>query len=191
MLIGIILLATGAAAGGCTKCSSGSYYYYSSSNCGNSGACASLVIGILLLLVPPLVAVGVPLCFKWHYIYLDVKNPAAKIFNFGGVTSYGFRFRKMGFDHRTEDRASFDEFYLVEYVFGSLAKAGSVVTQEAHMLSHFNHAALSTPIVPIHADNIFGQLTQRKKGNGDSVIAGMVKRSQMREGVKERAEYEV
>ncbi len=179
MLIGIILLIVGASAGGCTKCQSGSSYssYYSSSSrdCGgNSGSCASLVFGILLLLIPFLVAVGLPLCCKWHFIYLDVKNPAAKVFNFGGVSSYGYRFRELGFDHKTNDKATFDEFYLVEYVYGPLAKAGNVVTQEAHMLSHFNHAALSTPIVPIHADNIIGELTQRKKGDDESVVAGMI-----------------
>ncbi len=178
MLLGIILLITGAATGGCTKCQSGSIYSYSYNCGGTSGSCASLVIGILLLLIPLPIALGLPLYFKWHFVYLDVKKPAAKFFNFGGVSSYAYRFRKMGFDHKTDEKALFDEFYLIEYVFGPLAEAGSVVTQEAHMLSHFNHAALSTPIVPIHADKIIDELTQRKKGNSERVIADMINRSQ-------------
>jgi len=84
LLIGIFLLIAGAATGGCTKCQSGSIYGYSYSyDCGGtSGSCASLVIGILLLLIPFPVTLGMPLYFKWHFIYLDVKKPAAKFFNF-------------------------------------------------------------------------------------------------------------
>ncbi len=59
----------------------------------------------------------------------------------------------MGFDHATDEKATFDQYYLVEYVYGSLAHAGNVVTNEAHLLSHYSHAALCTPIIPIHADN--------------------------------------
>lgn len=201
MMIGTLFTIIGASLGGCKKCesesssSSSNNYYYSSyseyDSCGgSSGSCALLVIGILLLLIP-LPILFVPLIWKWHYIYLDVKTPTTKVFGFGGITSYDFRFRKMGFDHKTDDKASFDEFYLVEYVFGPLAKAGNVVTQEAHLLSHFNHAALSTPIVPIHADNIIGELTQRKKGGGDSVIAGMLQRDRLRKSKKGHEETEV
>lgn len=199
MLIGIILLIVGAANGGCTKCQSGSSYssygysYSYSSDCGgNSGSCASLVIGVLLLLIPFLFAVGLPLCCKWHFIYLDVKKPAAaKFFNFGDVSSYGYRFRKVVFDHKTDDKAAFDEFYLIEYVFGSLAEAGNVVKQKAHMLSHFTHAALSTPIVPVHADTIIGELIQRKKGDGESVTAARIKRSQRKGDMKERRKGDI
>mmetsp|Transcript_22657 Transcript_22657/g.32374 ORF Transcript_22657/g.32374 Transcript_22657/m.32374 type:complete len:123 (+) Transcript_22657:760-1128(+) len=110
---------------------------------------------------------------------------------FGGVSSYEYRFRKVGFDHKTDEKAIFDEFYLVEYVFGPLAEAGSVITQEAHMLSHFSHAALSTPIIPVHADKIIDELTHRKKGNGERVITDMIKRSQRKGDIDTMESYGV
>ncbi len=69
------------------------------------------------------------------------------------IGRHTFGFKKMGFDHATNQQATFDQYYLVECVYGSLAHAANDVTNEAHLLSHFNHAALCTPIVPIHADN--------------------------------------
>ena len=52
----------------------------------------------------------------------------------------------MGFDHATDDKATFDEFYLVEYVYGSFQKGGTDMMNEAHLLSHFDHVNLSAPI---------------------------------------------
>ncbi len=152
LLISLILIIFGAVNGSCSKCKDPSYWSSSNSNCDNSGACASLVIGCLLLIPVPILIL-VPIIWKWHFVYLDVKAPTTRFFNFGGVHSYGFRFKKIGFDMRANNQASFDEFYLIEYIFGSLGKAGITVTSEAHLLSHYNHAALATPIVPIHADN--------------------------------------
>jgi len=184
LIAAMILIIIGAVMGGCSKCkdsdgSSSSYSYYSSSfydsDCDSSGACACLVIGCLLL-IPVILLVLVPLIWKWHFIYLDVKSPSTRFFNFGGITSYSFRFKKIGFDMRANNQASFDEFYLIEYVFGSLGKAGNTVTSEAHLLSHFSHAALATPIVPIHADNtvrdlLVNGLKHRKTDTGDVVYA--------------------
>eukprot|EP00569_Conticribra_weissflogii_P004125 CAMPEP_0171330054 /NCGR_PEP_ID=MMETSP0878-20121228/1726_1 /TAXON_ID=67004 /ORGANISM="Thalassiosira weissflogii, Strain CCMP1336" /LENGTH=289 /DNA_ID=CAMNT_0011830239 /DNA_START=160 /DNA_END=1029 /DNA_ORIENTATION=+ len=174
--ISLVLIIIGAVNGGCSKCdksSRSSYYYYYGSDCDNSGACASLVIGCLLLVIPVPLLILLPIIWKWHFIYFDVKAPTTRFFNFGGIYSYAFRFKKIGFDTRTENLASFDEFYLIEYVYGSLGKAGSTVTSEAHLLSHFNHAALATPIVPIHADNtvrdLFMDGLRNRKKVGESV----------------------
>ena len=116
-----------------------------------------LVIGSLLL-VAVVGFMAPPLFCGWHFVNLDVKIPTGKFFNFGGVSSHVFRFRTMGFDQHIDNKTAFDELYLIKYVYGSLGKAGDVVTNEAHLLSHFNHAALSTPIVPIHADNTIRDL---------------------------------
>ena len=67
--------------------------------------------------------------------------------------TYNFRFKKIGFDHTTDDKAVFDEFYLVDYVYGSFSKSGDEVMNEAHLLSHFNHARLANPINPHHVDD--------------------------------------
>ena len=67
-------------------------------------------------------------------------------------TTYGFRFKRVGFDHATDDKAIFDEFYLIDYVFGSFSTSGQDVMNEAHLLSHFNHVQIAKPIAPHHAD---------------------------------------
>ena len=141
MLLGLLLAILGRVGGGCSS----SYY--------NMGSCASMVIGILLLLIPVPLVMLLHFIRKHHYIYLDVKVSPKYLCGYGGIIRHTFRFKKIGFDHATDKKATFDQYYLVEYVFGSLAHAGNVVTNEAHLLSHFNHAALCTPIVPIHADN--------------------------------------
>ncbi len=148
MLLGIILAIIGGVYGGC-QCD---YSYYGYSTC-SSGSCAMLVIGILLLLIPVPLLILLHFIRKHHYIYLDVKTSPRYLCGFGGISRHTFRFKKMGFDHATNKQATFDQYYLVEYVYGSLAHAGDVVTNDAHLLSHFHHAALCTPIVPIHADN--------------------------------------
>mmetsp|Transcript_2161 Transcript_2161/g.4716 ORF Transcript_2161/g.4716 Transcript_2161/m.4716 type:complete len:287 (-) Transcript_2161:219-1079(-) len=178
LLIALVLIILGAVNGSCTKCkNSNSYSYYSSSrssdNCDSAGACASLVIGCLMLIPVPILVL-VPFFKKWHFVYLDVKAPASMFASFGGITSYAFRFTKVGFETSAGNQASFDEFYLIDYVYGSLSKAGNTVTSEAHLLSHFNHAALSTPIVPIHADNsvldfVTDGVKNRKKNNAEVV----------------------
>ena len=117
-----------------------------------------LVIGIILLALPVPLLVLLPIIFKYHYIYLDVKTPPTKFFGVGATRSYSFRFKKIGFDHTTDRKAAFDEYYLVEYVYGSLAQAGNVVTNEAHLLSHLHHVGLCAPIVPVHADNTINDL---------------------------------
>eukprot|EP01083_Nonionella_stella_P087935 244838_1 len=164
----LALIITGATFGGCRSCEdewvdTGSQYdyygsyessgYYTSSGChSSSGTCASLVIGVVLaaILVPILLII--PCIWKWHYVYLDVKTHSPNWFSSGAVT-YAYRFKKMGFDHSTDDKAVFDEFYLVDYVYGSFNKGGNDTMSEAHLLSHFHHVSLATPIVPIHADN--------------------------------------
>ncbi|KAL3827171.1 hypothetical protein ACHAXA_006726 [Cyclostephanos tholiformis] len=145
MLLGIILAITGGALGGCGSCAEEDYYYYSYTKCGNPGSCAMM----------------------HHYIYLDVKTSPKYVCGNGGIKRHTFRFKKMGFDHATNKQATFDQYYLVEYVYGSLAHAGNVVTNEAHLLSHFNHAALCTPIVPIHADDTV---------NGNVVLPNILQR---------------
>jgi hypothetical protein len=117
-----------------------------------------LVIGIIVLLVPVPLLILLPIIYKDHYIYLDVKAVPTKFFGFGAIKSYVYRFKKIGFDHATDKKAAFDQFYLIEYVYGTLAQAGNVATNEAHILSHLSHAALCTPIVPIHSDNTINDL---------------------------------
>lgn len=119
-------------------------------------------MGIVLLALPVPLLVLLPIIFKYHYIYLDVKTPPTKFFGVGATKSYSFRFKKIGFDHNTDRKAIFDEFYLVEYVYGSLAQAGNVVTNEAHLLSHLHHVGLCAPIVPVHADNTINDLVLPK-----------------------------
>jgi hypothetical protein len=109
-----------------------------------------VVIRLLLLLIP------VPLLILRHFIrkrqyLLDVRPNY--ICRYETIGRHTFGFKKMGFDHSTNKQATFDQYYLVECVYGRLAHAGNDVTNEAHLLSHFNHAALCTPIVPIHVDN--------------------------------------
>jgi len=175
LLISLILIIFGAVNGSCSKCndSSSFYSYASNSNCGNSGACASLIIGCLMLIPVPILVL-VPIIWKWHFVYLDVKAPTTRFVNFGGIHSHAFRFKKIGFNMSANNQASFDEFYLIEYVFGSLGKAGSTGTSEAHLLSHYNHAALATPIVPIHADKILRDFMEegiknRKRNVGNAI----------------------
>jgi hypothetical protein len=117
-----------------------------------------LVIGIIVLSVPVPLLILLPIIYKDHYIYLDVKAVPTKFFGFGAIKSYVYRFKKIGFDHATDKKAAFDQFYLIEYVYGTLAQAGNVATNEAHLLSHLSHAALCTPIVPIHSDNTINDL---------------------------------
>ncbi len=178
LLIAFVLIILGAVNGSCTKCknsNSPSNYFSSSSsdNCDNAGACVSLIIGCLLLIPVPILVL-IPFFKKWHFIYLDVKAPASRFLSFGGITSYAFRFTKIGFETSVGNQASFDEFYLIDYVYGSLSKGGGTVTSEAHLLSHFNHAALSTPIVPIHADNsvldfVADGVKNRKRNNSEVI----------------------
>ena len=90
-----------------------------------------------------------------HYVYLDVKTPLTRNCCFFKSKSYetlAYRFKKFGFDHTTDDKAVFDEFYLVDYVYGSFSNASEEVMDEAHLLSHFNHARLANPIDPHHVD---------------------------------------
>ena len=109
-----------------------------------------------------------------HYVYFHVKTPSRKsIFSGGGYEEYKFRFKKVGFDHSTDGHAIFDEYYLVDYIFGPFNKGGDEVMSEAHLLSHFNHVSLAVPIVPLHADtsmrNIeLGTLRRKRRGNSHS-----------------------
>lgn len=98
-------------------------------------------------------------------------------FNFSNFDSYAFRFKKVGFDHSTDDNAIFDEFYLVDYVYGSFAKMGDEVMTEAHLLSHFHHVNLASSIAPHHADQSIREIVElaplqevgamRRKKHGD------------------------
>ena len=161
MLLGLLLAIIGGAQGGCNDNN-----WYSSSS-----SCSMLVIGILFLLIPLIPVIVLFFIRKRHYIYVDVKTSPKCLCGWGRITRHTFHFKKMGFDHATDKKATFDQYYLVEYVYGSLAHAGNVVTNEAHLLSHFHHAALCTPIVPIHADNTVDDralsgLLQRRNNHG-------------------------
>ena len=110
-----------------------------------------------------------------HYVYFDVKTKNkcgwACLRRF---KTYTFRFKKVGFDHTTDDKAIFDEFYLVDYIYGSFSKGGDDVMNEAHLLNHFNHSSLANPITPLHADNSVRDIvspalgTARRKNHGSS-----------------------
>lgn len=112
-----------------------------------------------------------------HYIYLDVRssNLSSSIFKkwFGsGNNTLGFRFKKRGFDHATDDSAIFDELYVLDYVYGSFQKGGNDMMSESHLLSHLNNVSLSTPMVPLHANKSVSDMvlsaagiTKRKKQN--------------------------
>lgn len=169
LLISIILIIIGAVWGGCKdKC------HYSS--CGvDSSACAMLVIGILVLLIPVPPLLLIPCIKKRHYMYLDVKAPSTTWFNFGGVTTYAFRFKKVGFDDAAGSKADFDDAHVLEYVYGPIAKAGDEVTNEAHLLSHLNYASLSTPIVPINAGDTVRNLFGSVSGSASGSVGGSVK----------------
>lgn len=156
LLTSLILIIIGVVDGGCSD------DYYSS-----SGSCAAVVIGSLLLVIPIPLLLLVPCLIKHQYIYLDVRTPRTKIFHWfgiGGITTYAYRFKKVGFDHSTDDKAAFDQFYLIDYVYGSLGKGGNEVTSEAHLLSHYSYATLANPILPIEANNerMFPNLLRRK-----------------------------
>jgi hypothetical protein len=153
MLLGLILAILGGVGGGCPAGCNPAYYFTCT---GSLGTCAMMVIGILLLLIPVPLLLLLHFIRKHHYIYLDVKTSPKYLFGYGGIKSHTFCFKNMGFNHATDEKATFDQYYLVEYVYGSLAHAGNVVTNEAQLLSHYNHAALCTPIIPIHADNTVG-----------------------------------
>ena len=61
--------------------------------------------------------------------------------------------KKVGFDNAASNDAVFDEFYLINYVFGTLGKHGMKTMENYHLLSHFNHVNLADPIKPAHADD--------------------------------------
>ena len=163
MLLGLLLAIIGGAQGGCTRCNDDDWSCLESYS---SSSCSMLVIGILFLLIPLIPVIILFFIRKHHYIYVDVKTSPKYLCGWGRITRHTFDFKKMGFDHATDKKATFDQYYLVEYVYGSLAHAGNVVTNEAHLLSHFHHAALCTPIVPIHADNTVD----------DRALAGLLQR---------------
>ena len=118
--------------------------------------------------------------FHRHHVYLDVKTPSRNSCWRSSYETHDFRFKKVGFDHTTDDKAVFDEFYLIDYVFGSFSKSGEDVMDEAHLLSHFTHAKLANQIQPHHVDesirdlvlssNVFDTNSKlRRKKHGSSV----------------------
>ncbi|KAL7470146.1 hypothetical protein ACHAXS_010380 [Conticribra weissflogii] len=141
----------------------------------NGGPCASLVIGCLILAIPVPYLLLRHFFKKWHYIYFSEKAPSGQFFNFGGVLPYVFRLKRTGFDTDAGNVAKADEFYIIDYVFGcicSVGVGGSTVTEEAHLLSHLNHGAIATPVVPVHADNTIGRCNARMRdGAGGAVYA--------------------
>ena len=109
---------------------------------------------------------------------MDVKTPSSK--RGSSHKTHDFRFKKVGFDHTTDDKAVFDEFYLIDYVYDSFSKSSQDVMDEAHLLSHFTHANLANPIQPHHVDesirdlvlssNVFDTNSKlRRKKHGSSV----------------------
>ena len=105
---------------------------------------------------------------------MDVKTPSRISYK-----TLDFRFEKLGFDHTTDDKAVFDEFYLIDYVFSSFSKSGEDVMDEAHLLSHFTHAKLANQIQPHHVDesirdlvlssNMFDTNSKLRRKKGSSV----------------------
>ena len=81
-----------------------------------------------------------------HYVDLTVRGPLKRNFK------YSFRFKKIGFEHATDNKVAFDEFFIVDYTYESFSRSGPEVMDEAHLFSHFNHARLANPITPYHAD---------------------------------------
>ena len=90
-----------------------------------------------------------------HYVDLEVSSPLKRHFILCKPRSYerySFRFKKIGFEHATDNKVAFDQFFLVDYVYESFSRSGAEVMDEAHLFSHFNHARLANPITPYHAD---------------------------------------
>ncbi|KAL7474610.1 hypothetical protein ACHAW6_000577 [Cyclotella cf. meneghiniana] len=139
LLIAIVLIGVGSANGGCP-----------------SGGCGSLVIGCLMLIIA-LLLLFLPFCFKKHHVYLDVKTSLRTGIYRRSIT-YDFRFKKIGFEHATYNKAAFDDMHLVNYVFGTLGNHGSEAMSRYHLLSHFHQVDLANPILPFHADNSVREL---------------------------------
>mmetsp|Transcript_5764 Transcript_5764/g.11776 ORF Transcript_5764/g.11776 Transcript_5764/m.11776 type:complete len:333 (-) Transcript_5764:70-1068(-) len=148
----------------------------------NGGPCASLVIGCLMLTIPVPYLLLRHFFKKWHYIYFAEKAPSRAFFNFGGIFPYVFRIKRTGFDMDAGNKANLDEFYIIDYVFGCICRNdGSTVTDEAHLLSHLNHGAIATPVVPVHADHTIGRFNEKKGGGaGDAVYAQVYQGEQER-----------
>eukprot|EP00804_Cyclotella_cryptica_P005407 CCRYP_017095-RA/>CCRYP_017095-RA protein AED:0.03 eAED:0.03 QI:724/1/1/1/0.5/0.4/5/67/214 len=163
MLCAIICIGIGSSQGGChaysysvPQYSYNSYgiQYSSNSNSysySNPGACGLLVMGCLML-IPALVLLFLPFCFKKHHVYLDVKTSLRKGF-FARSTTHDFRFKKIGFEHATYNNAAFDDIHLVNYVYGTLGNHGNEAMSRYHLLSHFHQVDFANPIAPFHADD--------------------------------------
>ena len=54
--------------------------------------------------------------------------------------------QKIGFKHSADDKATFDLFYLMDYVCKPFGKQSAEDMHEYHVFSHFNHAGLAAPI---------------------------------------------
>ena len=54
--------------------------------------------------------------------------------------------QKIGFKHSADDKATFDQFYLMDYVCKPFGKQSAEDMYEYHVFSHFNHAGLAAPI---------------------------------------------
>lgn len=59
----------------------------------------------------------------------------------------------IGFETAASNKAAFDEFYLMNYVYETLGKHGIDAMNNYHLLSHFQNSDLARPIQPMHADD--------------------------------------
>ena len=75
------------------------------------------------------------------------------VLTFFCTNSFTIPVKKVGLDNAASNDAAFDEFYLINYVFGTLGKHGMKTMDDYHLLSHFNHVNLADPIKPAHADD--------------------------------------
>ncbi|KAL7432998.1 hypothetical protein ACHAXM_003358, partial [Skeletonema potamos] len=88
-------------------------------------------------------------CRDRHHVYLDTKSARRCCCKCSGTLSYDFCFQKVGFEHATDDKATFDQFYLFDYICKPFSKQGDNMS-DYHLLSHFNYVDLANPIYPVH-----------------------------------------
>ena len=72
----------------------------------------------------------------------------------------------IGFETATSNKASFDEFHLMNYVYEPFGKRGNDIMSSYHLLNHLRHADLADSIQPVHADESIQDVLSSIKGRG-------------------------
>jgi len=84
--------------------------------------------------------------FNRHHVRLYTLAARKRGLFKSGVRTYDFRLKEIGFQHAVDDKATFDQFFLFDYICKPFSKQSADEMTEYHLFGHFNHVDLARPI---------------------------------------------